>query len=92
MTSVCLDDSDTDFIVTDNAYERALTAVENVEITESAVFDGAGMSVRATITWTHPSTNYKRRCLSPSTTARSSDLAVRPLTHPSWSSRATASM
>ena len=53
------DDSDTDFIVTDNAYERALTAVENVEITESAVFDGAGMSVRATITWTHPSTNYK---------------------------------
>ncbi|MFQ2465701.1 DUF1983 domain-containing protein [Aeromonas caviae] len=53
------DDSDTDFLVTDNAYERVLSAVENVEITETAVFEGGGFNVQATVTWTHSSPQYK---------------------------------
>ncbi|MFQ2789953.1 hypothetical protein ACK302_05420 [Aeromonas caviae] len=53
------DDSDTDFLVTDNAYERVLSAVENVEITETAVFEGGGFAVQATVTWTHSSPQYK---------------------------------
>lgn len=53
------DDSDTDFLVTDNAYERAMSAVENVEITETAVFEGGAFGVQATITWTHSAPQYK---------------------------------
>ncbi|BCR31330.1 hypothetical protein KAM376D_25070 [Aeromonas caviae] len=53
------DDSDTDFLVTDSAYERVLSAVENVEITETAVFEGGGFNVQATVTWTHSSPQYK---------------------------------
>lgn len=53
------DDSDTDFLVTDNAYERVLSAVENVEITETAVFEGGAFGVQATITWTHSAPQYK---------------------------------
>ncbi|MEE1913679.1 phage tail protein [Aeromonas caviae] len=53
------DDSDTDFLVTDNAYERVLSAVENVEITETAVFEGGAFGVQATVTWTHSAPQYK---------------------------------
>lgn len=53
------DDSDTDFLVTDSAYERVLSAVENVEITETAVFESGGFNVQATVTWTHSSPQYK---------------------------------
>lgn len=53
------DDSDTDFIVTDDAYESALSAVEGVEVTETPVYQDGALSIRANISWLHSTPRYK---------------------------------
>lgn len=53
------DDTDTDFVVVDNAYERSLTAVEDVSITESAIYDNGKLAVNVAISWTHSEPTYK---------------------------------
>ena len=52
-------DEDTDFQVTDVAYERPLSPVSGVEITETPVFGGTELVVRMIVTWMHTAANYK---------------------------------
>ncbi len=52
-------DEDTDFQVTDVAYERPLSPVSGVEITETPVFGGTELAVRMIVTWMHTAANYK---------------------------------
>jgi predicted phage tail protein len=52
-------DTDTDFIVKDDAYERTIGAPTSIEIVEVPVYGLAELTVRLTVSWLHTSANYR---------------------------------